>query len=194
MIKPASRIPALDELKKELKREKRKKEYIKTLFNTIYILLAVAASAVLVAMLCLPVLRVCGTSMEPTLETGEIVLAIKNVRFKSGDIIAFYYNNKILLKRVIGNSGDQIFIDTDGTVYVNGKELNEPYVTEKSLEQCDIDFPYQVPDGKIFVLGDHRLTSMDSRSTAIGCIAEEFIVGKIIMRIWPLDRLGRITN
>lgn len=194
MIKRASRIPTLDELKKELKHEKRKKEYIKTLFNTIYILLAVAAAAVLIAMLCLPVLRVCGTSMEPTLETGEIVLAVKNTKFKSGDIIAFYYNNRILLKRVIGNEGDQIFIDTDGTVFVNGKELNEPYVTEKSLEQCDIDFPYQVPDGKIFVLGDHRSTSMDSRSKAIGCIAEEFIVGKIVMRIWPLNSMGKVAN
>ncbi len=194
MNKLPSKIPTPDELKKELNREKLKKEYIKTLFNTVYILLAVAASAVLIAVLCLPVLRVCGTSMEPTLETGEIVLAVKRAKFKTGDIIAFYYNNKILLKRVIGTAGEQVSIDTGGTVYVNGKEISEPYVTEKSMNQCDIDFPYQVPDGRIFVLGDHRATSLDSRSTSIGCISEEFIVGKIVMRIWPLNKIGGVFS
>ena len=119
-------------------------------------------------------------------------MAVKNSKFKQGDVVAFYYNNKILLKRVIGIAGDQIDIKDDGTVYVNGYPLDEPYLSEKNLGQTDLDYPYQVPDGKIFVMGDHRATSMDSRSTSIGCISSEFIVGKVVFRVWPLNELGKI--
>lgn len=185
-------LPDTEQLKNELKRTRHQKEYGKVLRNTLYILLTVAAVAVLVATLALPVLRVTGSSMEPTLETGQIVMAVKNSKFKQGDVVAFYYNNKILLKRVIGIAGDQIDIKDDGTVYVNGYPLDEPYLSEKNLGQTDLDYPYQVPDGKIFVMGDHRATSMDSRSTSIGCISSEFIVGKVVFRVWPLNELGKI--
>lgn len=185
-------IPSTSDLKDELNRERKKKEYRSILRSTIYILLAVAAIAVLIATLFLPVMQVTGTSMEPNLESGQIVLAIKNTSFQPGDIIAFYYNNKILLKRAIGVSGDMIDIKTDGTVYVNGEKLEEPYLTEKSFGQCDLDLPYQVPDGKIFVLGDHRSTSIDSRFNSVGCISDEFIVGNIVFRVWPLNKIGTI--
>ncbi len=176
----------------ELRRERRKKEYGRTLRSTVYILMVVAAVSVLVAMLFLPVLQVTGTSMEPTLKGGQIVLAVRHADFRRGDIAAFYYNNKVLLKRVVGLPGDRIAIDAEGTVTVNGQTLEEPYLSEKSLGQCDIEFPYQVPDGKLFVLGDHRATSVDSRSNAVGCIADEFVVGKVLLCVWPLGRFGSI--
>lgn len=178
--------PNTQQLKEELLRERRKREYGQTLRSTIYILVVVAAVAVLIATRFLPVLQITGASMEPTLENDQIVIANENASFKPGDIIAFYYNNKILLKRVIGLPGDKIFIDPKGNVSVNGKDLDEPYLTEKSLGECDIDLPYQVPDGKIFVLGDHRITSVDSRSTVVGCVGKAQIVGKIVLRVWPL--------
>lgn len=179
-----------EDIKAELKREKHKIEYKKTLTGTIYILLTVAAISILIATLWLPILQVTGTSMEPNLKSGQIVLAKKNAKFKQKDIIAFYYNNKILIKRVIGVAGDQISIDKYGEVYVNGINVEEPYVSGKSLGECDLKFPYQVPDGKFFVMGDHRSTSIDSRSSSIGCISDDFIVGKIIIRIWPLLGIG----
>jgi signal peptidase I len=149
---------------------------------------------VLIATLVLTVLQVTGTSMEPTLQNGQIVVAVKNAKFQKGNIVAFYYNNKILLKRVIAKAGDTVIIQKDGTVLVNGKALNEPYLKEKSQGKCDIQFPYQVPDGKIFVLGDHRATSVDSRSSSIGCIENEFIVGKVVFRVWPLPQIGMVGN
>ena len=139
-------------------------------------------------MLFLPVLRVTGTSMTPTLQNDELVVCRKRGTFQSGDIIAFYFNNKILLKRVIGVAGDIIDIDDSGTVYVNGEALEEPYLNEKALGECDIELPYQVPDERIFVMGDHRSTSVDSRSTAVGCVAEEAVVGKVILRVWPVKQ------
>ena len=148
----------------------------------------VAAIAVLVSMLFLPVLRVTGTSMTPTLQNDELVVCRKRGTFQSGDIIAFYFNNKILLKRVIGVAGDIIDIDDSGTVYVNGEALEEPYLNEKALGECDIELPYQVPDERVFVMGDHRSTSVDSRSTAVGCVAEEAVVGKVILRVWPVKQ------
>lgn len=186
------KIPTTRQLKEELLHERKKKEYRRTLRSTVYILLVVAAVSVLVATLFLPVLQVTGTSMEPTLETGQIVVAVKNVEFERGDVIAFYYNNKVLLKRVIGLPGDKIVIDADGNVSVNGEALEEPYLSEKSLGQTDIEYPYQVPDGKIFVMGDHRATSVDSRTSAVGCIADEFIVGKVVFRVWPTNRFGEV--
>lgn len=184
--------PTSGQLKQELSRERQRTEYARTMRSTVFILLVVAAVAVLIATLWLPFLQVTGTSMEPTLETGQIVVALKNSKFKKGEIVAFYYNNKVLLKRVIGNAGDTVDIKQDGTVYVNGEELNEPYITEKSYGTVDIDLPYQVPDGRIFVLGDHRATSADSRTSTIGCIPKENIVGKVLFRIWPIRFMGAI--
>ncbi|MEE1397153.1 signal peptidase I [Ruminococcus sp.] len=181
-------IPTAVQLEAELKRVKYRREYGKLLRNTISSLIVVAAIAVLVSMLFLPVLRVTGTSMTPTLQNDELVVCRKRGTFQSGDIIAFYFNNKILLKRVIGVAGDIIDIDDSGTVYVNGEALEEPYLNEKALGECDIELPYQVPDERVFVMGDHRSTSVDSRSTAVGCVAEEAVVGKVILRVWPVKQ------
>lgn len=185
-------MPTIDELEQELKQEKYRHRYYSVLRSTIYTLITVAAVAVLVATLLLPVLQIYGNSMTPTIQGGEIVLSMKNAAFDSGDIVAFYYNNKILVKRVIGGPGDWINIDEDGTVYVNDTAIEEPYLTEKALGDCNIELPYQVPDGKIFVMGDHRSTSVDSRNTAVGCVAQEQIVGKIVFRVWPLNRFGTV--
>lgn len=145
--------------------------------------------AVLVATLWLPVLQIYGSSMTPTLEEGDIVVSIKSKTYETGDIVAFYYNNKILIKRVIAGSGDWVDLDEDGTVYVNGEKLDEPYVKDKAFGECDLELPYQVPESRIFVMGDHRSVSVDSRSKAVGCVAEEQIVGKLVFRIWPLTGL-----
>ena len=183
-------IPATEQLEAELAREKYKKRYHSVLRSTVYTLIIVAAVAVLTATLWLPVLQIYGSSMTPTLQDGEIVFSVKTSKFQPGDVVAFYYNNKILIKRVICGPADWVNIDENGTVYINGKELEEPYLAEKALGDCNIELPYQVPDGKVFVMGDHRSTSVDSRNTAVGCVAQEQIVGKIIFRIWPLNRLG----
>lgn len=190
--KAISGFPSVEQLEVELKREKYKRRYNTVLRSTIYTLITVAAVAILVATLWLPVLQVYGSSMTPTLQDGEIIFTVKTSKFEPGDVVAFYYNNKILVKRVIASSGQWLDIDKDGTVYVNEKELDEPYVKDKTLGDCDIDLPYQVPDGRIFVMGDHRSTSIDSRTKAIGCVAQEQIVGKIVFRIWPLNRMGGI--
>ena len=183
-------IPATEQLEAELAREKYKHRYHSVLRSTIYTLVIVAAVAVLTATLWLPVLQIYGSSMTPTLQDGEIVFSVKTSKFQPGDVVAFYYNNKILIKRVICGPADWVNIDENGTVYVNGTVLDEPYLVEKALGDCNIELPYQVPDGKVFVMGDHRSTSVDSRNTAVGCVAQEQLVGKIIFRIWPLDRLG----
>ena len=168
------------------------KNFISTLRNTIYTLITVAAVAVLVAVLLLPVMRIYGTSMSPTLEEGNYVLSVKGSSFETGDVIAFYYNNKILVKRVIAQAGEWVDIAEDGTVYVNNVKIDEPYVTELAFGECDIQLPYQVPESRIFVMGDHRDVSIDSRSTTIGCVAEEQIVAKIIFRIWPYQDAGAV--
>ena len=185
--------PSVEELEAELKRERYKRRYHSVFRSTVYTLITVAAIAVLVATLWMPVLQIYGSSMSPTLQDGEIIFTVKTSDFKPGDIAAFYYNNKILVKRIICGPGDWINIDEDGTVYVNDIRLEEPYLTEKALGECNIELPYQVPDGRYFVMGDHRSTSVDSRSTAVGCVAGEQIVGKIIVRIWPLDRMETIN-
>ena len=185
-------IPAIDQLEAELKRERYKRRYRTVLKSTVYSLITVAAVAVLVATLWLPVLQIYGNSMTPTLQDGDIIFSMKTSNFKRGEIIAFYYNNKILVKRVIANQGEWVDIAEDGTVFVNEQELEEPYLEEKAMGDPDIELPYQVPDGRIFVMGDHRTTSVDSRNTAVGCVSQEQIVGKIVFRVWPFERFGSI--
>lgn len=185
-------IPTVDQLEKELQRENYKNRYGKMLRSTTYTLITVSAVAILVATLLMPVLRIYGMSMTPSLSEGNIVITLKGSDFKQGDVISFYYNNKILVKRVIAFPGQWVDIDKDGNIYVNEDLLDEPYLTEKALGECDIELPYQVPDGKIFVCGDHRSTSVDSRSTTVGCVSEEQIVGKILFKVWPLNEMGPV--
>ena len=180
-------VPELDALQKELKRERYKRRFRRLLRSTVNALVVVAAIAALVATLILPVLQIAGTSMEPSLNDGDIVLLVKKNDLQTGDLCAFYYSNKILIKRVIATPGDYIWIESDGTVYLNGEPLDEPYVSQKALGECDVEFPYQVPENSYFVMGDKRETSIDSRSSDIGCIAEDQIVGKIFCKIWPLS-------
>lgn len=184
--------PSVKVIEKELKRVRYKSRYRTVLKSTLYTLITVAAIAVLVATLWLPVLQIYGSSMTPTLKDGQIIISVKTAQFELGDIVAFYYNNKILVKRVIAKQGDWIDIKEDGTVYVNDVLLNEPYVEELALGETNIELPYQVPDGRLFVMGDHRSTSVDSRNTAMGCVAEEQIVGKIVFRFYPFDEMGEI--
>ena len=187
-----SRIPAVANIEAELKRERYKQRYKAVFRSTVFTLITVAAIAILVVTLWLPVLQIYGGSMTPTLNDGEIIFTVKTSDFEVGDIIAFYYNNKILVKRVVAVAGEWVNIDKDGNVYVNDVLLDEPYANEKALGDCNIELPYQVPDGRIFVLGDHRETSVDSRNTAVGCVAEEQLVGKIVFRVWPLKKIGTI--
>lgn len=184
--------PGLDSLRAELKRVRYRQRYNSVVRSTIYILLTVAAAAVLVATLLLPVLRIYGSSMAPSLYEGDIVVSLKTTDFGRGDIISFYYNNKILVKRVIAFEGEWVNIDEEGNVYVDGRQLDEPYIDEKALGECDIKLPYQVPDGRLFVMGDHRATSADSRSTTVGCVMEEQIVGRIVYRVWPMSEFGLV--
>lgn len=182
-------LPTKKQVETERKRYRRQKAYNKALSGTVYVLTIVAAVAVLIATLVLPVLQIEGTSMEPTLYNGDIVLLMKTTRFDRGDLCGFTWNNKLLIKRVIGVPGDWIEIDTDGTVYLNGEKLDEPYVEQKALGECDLEFPYQVPQEQYFVIGDMRESSIDSRNTVIGCIPKEQIVGKVFFRVWPFSRL-----
>lgn len=185
-------MPTIDQLERELRRERHQKNYRQTLRSTVSSLVIVAAVAVLISMLWIPVLQIVGESMTPSLFEGEVIVAPKGTRFTKGDVIAFYYNNKILVKRVIAFAGEWVNIDPDGNVFINDTPLDEPYVSEKAFGDCNITLPYQVPDGKVFVMGDHRATSSDSRNTAVGCVSEEQIVGRVMMRIWPLDKIGLV--
>lgn len=185
-------IPSAEQLKRELERVRYIKNFRRTMLSTVSSLTVVAAVAVIVSVLFLPVLRVTGTSMTPTMMNDELIICSKRSDFKSGDIVAFYLNNKILLKRVIGVAGDVIDIDGEGNVFVNGRELDEPYLNEKAKGECDIELPYQVPENRVFVMGDHRAVSIDSRSTSVGCIADEYIIGRVIFRLYPFGRAGRV--
>ena len=181
------------ELEDELRHEKDKKNFVLSLRSTVYFLLTVSAAAVLVAMFVMPVLRIYGTSMTPTLHEGNIVLAVKKTHFKTGDVVAFYYNNKVLVKRVVGKPGEWVNIDSRGTVFIDNAALEEPYIENKGKGQCDITLPYQVPDSRVFVMGDNRSVSVDSRSASIGCVAEEQVIGKIVFKIWPLNDFGFVN-
>ena len=191
--KQAQPVPNLEELEAELKRVRYQKRYGSVLRSTVYTLLIVAAAAVLLAMLVFPVLRIHGSSMTPSLTDGNIVVCLKNSSYEVGDAIAFYYNNKILVKRVIARAGEWVDIDEDGYVYINGEKIDEPYVEEHALGECNITLPYQVPEGRVFVMGDHRSVSVDSRSTSVGCVSDEQIVGKLLVRVWPLTELGTVN-
>ncbi len=188
--KKAVAVPELSQLEEELSRVKYQKRYKKVLTSTVSTLIVVAAVAVLIATLLMPVLQIYGGSMSPTLYDGDIIATIKTTDFEAGDVVAFYYNNKILVKRVIAMSGEWVDMDEEGNVYVNDVLLDEPYLVERAVGECDIKLPYQVPENRVFVMGDHRSVSVDSRSTTVGCVAEEQLVGKLVFRVWPLKSFG----
>ena len=185
-------LPPTEEIRVAYERVSYAERLRKSIQSTTNTLIVVAAVAILVAMLFLPVLRIYGQSMNNTLVSGELVVSLKGASFETGDVVAFYYNNNILVKRVIANAGEWVDIDLDGNVYVNQQKVDEPYIKEKAYGEPNIDFPYQVPEDRIFVLGDNRAVSVDSRSSSIGCVSSEQIVGKIVFRIWPLNRIGPI--
>ena len=189
MKKDIDSLPTKKQVETERKRYRRKKAYNKALGGTIYVLTIVAAVAVLIATLVLPVLQIEGKSMEPTLVNGDIVLLTKTTNFDRGELCGFSWNNKLLIKRVIGIPGDWIEIDSDGTVYLNGKKLNEPYADQIAFGECDLEFPFQVPQEQYFVLGDMRESSIDSRNTLIGCVEKDQIVGRVFFRIWPFKTM-----
>ena len=182
-------LPTRKQVEKERKRYRRQKAYNKALRGTVYVLTIVAAIAVLIATLILPVLQIEGSSMKPTLSNGDIVLLTKTTHFDRGDLCGFAWNNKLLIKRVIGLPGDWIQIDTDGTIYLNGDKLEEPYVQQMALGECDLEFPFQVPQEQYFVVGDMRESSIDSRNSLIGCIPRDQIVGKVFFRVWPFNSI-----
>ena len=186
-------LPTTSQLESELKRELYKSRYKKLLKNTIYALIIVVALSVLAATLVFPVLQIYGDSMKPTLVEDDIVVSIKKTNFESGDIIAFYYNNKILVKRVIATSSEWVRVDEEGNVHVNDKLISEPYVNKKNLGESDIKYPYQVPEGEYFVLGDERESSIDSRNSTIGTIAKEDIIGEVIFKVWPIKEFGIVN-
>lgn len=185
-------LPTLAQLEAELEWETGRKEHSRVLRSTLFILLVAAAAAIIVAVMLFPVLQIKGTSMSDTLHDGDVVVTMNTSDFAPGDVVAFYYNNTLLVKRVIALPGDWVDIDKDGNVSVNGTVLDEPYLKEKALGECNIALPYQVPDEKIFVMGDHRETSVDSRNTAVGCIGKERVVGRLLLRVWPLSGLGLV--
>ena len=191
-VQKYNKIPEIAELKAELEREKYKVKFKRLLKSTVGTLVVVAAFSVLVATLWMPVLQIYGNSMTPTLEEGQYVISIKNSDLETGDLVAFYMGNKLLVKRLIAEPMDSVSIDKHGNVLVNGEQLEEPYVSKKSLGNCDLTFPYQIPESRYFLLGDHRETSVDSRSNLVGCVSKEQIVGKIVFCIWPLEHFGKI--
>ena len=190
MKRRAKALPRTEELTQAVKRVRYLHRFGMTIWSTFLSLVVVAAVAILAAVLFLPILRIYGKSMSGTLDSGDIVVSVKSSGLENGDIIAFYYNNNILVKRVIANPGDWVDMDEDGDVYVNSVLTDEPYLSEKAYGETNIEFPYQRPEGRVFVMGDNRSVSIDSRNTSIGCVAQEQIVGKIVFRVWPLAQIG----
>ncbi|MBE5804485.1 MAG: signal peptidase I [Clostridiales bacterium] len=185
-------LPTVEQLEKALSQARYRRDYSRVLRSTVFTLISVAAVAILVAMLFMPVLQIYGSSMTPCMEDGDIVVTLKSGEFQRGEVISFYYNNKILVKRVIAFPGEWVNLDEEGNVYVNDQPVAEPYLQEKAVGDVNIELPYQVPDGKLFVMGDHRATSADSRNTAVGCVSEEQIVGRVLLRVWPFESFGWI--
>ena len=183
-------LPSVELLEKELQREQRRSRTRRVLWGTILTLLLLAAAGVIAALLILPAYRVSGEAMSQTLRDGDVVIALNDGKYKTGDVIGFYFNNNVSIKRVIAAAGDWVDIDAAGSVFVNGRQLAEPYVSEKALGECNIDLPYQVPDGSCFVMGDHRAVSVDSRNSGVGCISNEKVVGRLLLRVWPFERIG----
>lgn len=192
MKKRSLEIPEIEQLEQEVRRLKYRSRYRSVLRSTFYTLVVVAAVAVLVATIWLPVLQIYGSSMSPSLEEGDIVVSLNSTDCQPGDLVAFYLGNKILVKRCIALPGQWVDMDEDGNVYVDGKLLEESYLTEKSLGNANIEFPYQVPENRYFCMGDHRSTSVDSRHSEVGCVSEEQLVGKIVFRVWPLSGFGPV--
>ncbi len=182
-------IPSIEEVTAERKRLRRGVYYRKSLRGTVAVLIVVAAVSVLIATLFLPILQISGDSMSPTLDNDEIVMLFKSKKFTRGDMIGLYYQGKVLLKRVIAEPGDTVVIDDEGNVYVNARRLEEDYISEKSLGNCDLEFPYTVPEESYFVMGDKRSNSVDSRNSAIGSIKKDQIIGKVFVRVWPLKNI-----
>lgn len=182
-----SEITPIEQVAAEHEKLEIRARFQRILKSTVSTLLVVAAAAVLISMLFLPVIQVSGDSMKPTLNNEDIILLVKTKNFSTGELCCVSWQNKLLLKRVIGLPGDSINIDEKGNVYLNGELLDEPYVTNKALGECDIDLPYTVPEGKLFVMGDQRETSIDSRSTAVGCVDYDQMVGRYLLRIWSAD-------
>ena len=185
-------LPSMEQIIRERERLRYRRRYSRTLKSTVAVLVVVAAAAVLVATLWMPVLRIYGTSMSPTLTDGQIVVTLKGSKFEPGELVAFYYGNKLLIKRVIAGPADWVDLDESGSVFVNGDLLDEPYLTAKAFGETNIELPYQVPDGRHFVMGDNRATSVDSRTTALGCVADDQIVGRVVFRIWPFSSFGAV--
>ena len=185
-------IPTTAQVAREKERLRYQKRYSRTLKSTVAILIVVAALAVLVATLWMPVLRIYGNSMVPTLEDGQIVISVKSRSYQSSNIVAFYYGNKLLIKRYIAGPSDWVDVDEDGNVFVNQKELSEPYIQKKAYGETNVKLPYQVPDERYFVMGDNRDVSIDSRNTSVGCVSSEQMVGQVVFRIWPLSKFGPV--
>ena len=185
-------LPSMEQIIRERERLRYRRRYSRTLKSTVAVLVVVAAAAVLVATLWMPVLRIYGTSMSPTLTDGQIVVTLKGSKFEPGELVAFYYGNKLLIKRVIAGPADWVDLDESGSVFVNGDLLDEPYLTAKAFGETNIELPYQVPDGRYFVMGDNRATSVDSRTTALGCVADDQIGGRVVFRIWPFSSFGAV--
>lgn len=179
-----------DEVKEELSRLTERERYLKKVQKTLSILVVVAAISVLVATLWMPVLKIYGSSMDPTLENGQIVVSIKTKKLKSGDVVAFWQGNKLLVKRVIASPGQKVDIDVNGKVFVDGKAISETYLDSESLGNTDIDFPHQVEESRWFCMGDNRESSIDSRSAVIGDVSKEQIEGKVLFSVWPLNKIG----
>lgn len=189
----------VEQIEEELKRINHKSRFYELLKSTINILIVVAACAVLVAVFFIPIFRIYGNSMSPTLGEGEIVVSIKSKHFQTGDVVGVYYGSKLLVKRVIATSGQWVDIDKDGTVYVyddvKGEPLDEPYLDadSKHFGETNIKLPYQVPANSVFVMGDNREKSIDSRNTSVGCIDVENVLGRIVFKVWPLNEFGKIN-
>lgn len=191
--KEPPKLPELGQLQVELELENRKWEARKALRSIVFVLLVVTAAAVVVAVLMFPILQVKRSSMGNTLQNGDVIVTMNTSNYQAGDVIAFYYNNTLMIKRIVAVSGDTVRINKKGDVSVNGKTLTEPYVTEKVRGDCTVEFPYEVPEGKFFVLNDQRDSAIDSRNATLGCVGGDQIVGKVLVRVWPFEAIGPLA-